>query len=80
MVLGVGVEPTRPCGHQPLKLACLPFHHPSMRGKKDGKKLMLHFHFGKGKNGGLSPQFEPQTEKMPQNQTRSDQSSSFKSM
>ena len=33
MVLGVGVEPTRPNGHQPLKLACLPFHHPSL-GKK----------------------------------------------
>jgi FKBP-type peptidyl-prolyl cis-trans isomerase len=33
MVLGVGVEPTRPNGHQHLKLACLPFHHPSL-GKK----------------------------------------------
>ena len=30
MVLGVGVEPTRPNGHQLLKLACLPFHHPSV--------------------------------------------------
>lgn len=28
MVRGRGFEPPRPCGHQPLKLACLPFHHP----------------------------------------------------
>ncbi len=28
LVRGRGLEPPRPCGHQPLKLACLPFHHP----------------------------------------------------
>ena len=25
---GAGLEPPRYCYHQPLKLACLPFHHP----------------------------------------------------
>ena len=30
MVLGAGVEPAQPCGHQALNLACLPFHHPSI--------------------------------------------------
>jgi hypothetical protein len=25
---GAGLEPARYCYHQPLKLACLPFHHP----------------------------------------------------
>jgi hypothetical protein len=28
MVRGAGLEPARYCYHQPLKLACLPFHHP----------------------------------------------------
>ena len=32
MVLGRGLEPPRGCPHQPLKLACLPFHHPSTSG------------------------------------------------
>ena len=27
-VPGAGFEPARPCGHQLLRLACLPFHHP----------------------------------------------------
>jgi hypothetical protein len=27
-VRGAGLEPARYCYHQPLKLACLPFHHP----------------------------------------------------
>src|SRR5271170_8430233 len=28
LVRGAGLEPARYCYHQPLKLACLPFHHP----------------------------------------------------
>lgn len=27
MVPSMGLEPIRDCSHQPLKLACLPFHH-----------------------------------------------------
>jgi hypothetical protein len=29
IVLGRGLEPPRPCGHQHLKLTRLPFRHPS---------------------------------------------------
>ena len=28
VVRGRGVEPPQPYGHHPLKVACLPFHHP----------------------------------------------------
>ena len=30
LVLLIGLEPTRPCGHCHLKAACLPFHHKSI--------------------------------------------------
>ena len=30
-VPGKGFEPSRPCGHQILNLACLPFHQPGVR-------------------------------------------------
>jgi hypothetical protein len=46
MVRGAGLEPARYCYHQPLKLACLPFHHPrigdyriSGRGGESGADL-----------------------------------------
>jgi hypothetical protein len=29
MVLREGFEPSRPCGHHDLNVACLPFHHLS---------------------------------------------------
>src|SRR3989344_9326244 len=29
-VLGVGLGPTWPCGHNILSVACIPFHHPSV--------------------------------------------------
>jgi hypothetical protein len=34
-----GLEPPRPCGHQHLKLACLPFHHWGKLGLHQGREL-----------------------------------------
>ena len=33
MVLREGFEPSRPCGHHDLNVACLPFHHLSINRK-----------------------------------------------
>ena len=42
-MLGGGLEPPRSCDHQPLKLMCLPFHHPS----KNAENLAASFCIGK---------------------------------
>ncbi len=39
MVRGAGLEPARYCYHQPLKLACLPFHHPRAYCHRAGAKV-----------------------------------------
>src|SRR3989344_5695834 len=36
LVLGVGLEPTRPCGQRILSPPCIPFHHPSFREARAG--------------------------------------------
>ena len=38
-MLGGGLEPPRSCDHQPLKLVCLPFHHPSKENWKASGKI-----------------------------------------
>jgi hypothetical protein len=39
-VTTVGFEPTRPCEHQPLKLASLPFLHVALKKKRSSNKLL----------------------------------------
>jgi site-specific DNA recombinase len=39
-VTTVGFEPTRPCEHQPLKLASLPFLHVALKNKRPSNKLL----------------------------------------
>jgi len=40
-VTTVGFEPTRPCEHQPLKLASLPFLHVAFKQKKSSNQARL---------------------------------------
>lgn len=42
MVLGAGVEPARPCGHQALNLTRLPFRHPSKEGVSNEWAIIYH--------------------------------------
>ena len=39
-VTTMGFEPTRPCEHQPLKLASLPFLHVALIKKRSSNKLL----------------------------------------
>src|SRR6266567_5412746 len=36
-----GIEPPRPCGHQPLMLACIPFHHSRKLAVRLGKNTII---------------------------------------
>ena len=44
MVRGAGLEPARYFYHEPLKLACLPFHHPRTDTAL-ARGLRLHFDY-----------------------------------
>lgn len=39
-VTTAGFEPARPCEHQPLKLASLPFLHVALMKKRSSNKLL----------------------------------------
>jgi hypothetical protein len=41
MVRGAGLEPARYFYHEPLKLACLPFHHPRTDGRAHARLRSL---------------------------------------
>ena len=42
-VTTVGFEPTRPCEHQPLKLASLPFLHVALKNKRSSNQITQPF-------------------------------------
>jgi hypothetical protein len=41
VVRGAGLEPARYFYHEPLKLACLPFHHPRTDGRDASAALVI---------------------------------------
>ena len=50
---GAGLEPARYFYHEPLKLACLPFHHPRTFQTEASACLPAHYFLGAGADAGF---------------------------